>query len=71
MLYSDEINKICGLCIFASEIDGEREKMQCSKKRKSVNFDYHCRKFQYDIFKKQVRRKKKLKTYNPSDFELI
>ncbi len=71
MIYSDDINKICGLCVFASPIDGDSENIMCEKKRKKRAFNNKCRKFQYDILKRQVRRKKKLKTYNPSDFELI
>jgi hypothetical protein len=71
MIYSEEINKICGLCQYAERIDGDEDNMNCAIKKASVPFTGEvCRKFKYDIFKKTVRRKKKLKTYSAADFEL-
>ena len=72
MIYSEEINKICGLCQYAEPAEDSDDIMQCGLKHKEVAFSCEaCRKFKYDIFKKTVRRKKKLKTYSPADFELI
>ncbi len=72
MIYSDEINRVCGLCEHASPT-GEEGIMHCVKKRKDVEVSREaCRKFQYDILKRTARRaKKQLKSYSPSDFELI
>lgn len=71
MIYSEEINKICGLCQYAGHIEGDEDNMRCSLKHKDVELSREaCRKFRYDILKKPVRRKKKLKTYSAADFEL-
>lgn len=73
MIYSEEINKICGLCLHAEYTDGSGDDMYCSKRRRNVTAGCEaCRKFKYDILKRTARRKrKKLKTYSSSDFELI
>lgn len=72
MIYSENINKVCGLCVNAESIDGNDESMFCTVKKENVGIsDTECKKFQYDIFKKKVRRKKRLKTnYDPNDFKL-
>lgn len=72
MIYSEDINRVCGLCAHAVPTDDE-ELTYCEKKRKNRAVTCSaCRKFQYDILKRVARRKpKKLKTYSPADFELI
>lgn len=72
MIYSDDINKICALCGNAHFIEGNEDEMYCNIKEKNVDkTGEDCGKFVYDIFKKQVRRKKRLKTdFNPADFTL-
>lgn len=72
MIYSEEINRVCGLCAHAVPAEGE-DLVYCEKKRRSRPVTCAaCKKFQYDILKRTARRKqKKLKTYSPSDFELI
>lgn len=72
MIYSEDINRVCGLCAHAVPTDDE-EFTYCEKKRKNRPVtNSACRKFQYDILKRAARRKpKKLKTYSPADFELI
>ena len=72
MIYSDEINRVCGLCEYAQVTDMEDE-IYCEKKRKKLTVSTEaCRKFKYDIFKRSShRRRRKLKTYSQADFELI
>lgn len=71
MIYSEDINKICALCRYSQPTDDE-EKLICSLNNKTVGkSDPDCGKFIYDIFKRPVRRKRKLKTdFNPDDFKL-
>ena len=72
MIYSEDINKICALCQNADFIDGDEESMHCRIKNVNV-YKTHgdCGKFVYDIFKKPVRRKKRLKTdFSADDFKL-
>lgn len=73
MIYSEEINKICGLCEYAEAIGGDADCVHCAKKNIGVALtNAACRKFKYDIMKRTARRgKKKLKSYCPADFELI
>lgn len=72
MIYSDEINKVCALCANADFIEGNEESMHCRLKDANVDKSTaDCGKFVYDIFKKQVRRKRRIKTdFTPEDFEL-
>ena len=70
MIYSDEINKICAVCVMATESgDGE---ILCTKKNKTFPATTTgCRKFRYDILKKRVKRMRRLKTdYKKEDFTL-
>lgn len=73
MIYSEEINKICGLCEYAEAIEDDTDCMRCVKKNIGVALtNASCRKFKYDIMKRTARRrKKKLKSYSAADFELI
>ena len=70
MIYSDEINNTCYLCLHAQI--SEDDTVFCLKKKKNaVNPQNGCKKFDYDIFKKQVRRKRQFKTdFSPEDFTL-
>ncbi|MCC8168940.1 MAG: hypothetical protein LIO59_00895, partial [Oscillospiraceae bacterium] len=71
MIYSEDKNKICGLCQYAVNTAGDEDSVHCSRKHRDFAVSSEaCRKFRYDIFKKKVRRKRKLKTYSPADFEL-
>lgn len=71
MIYSEDINKICGVCKRAHKT-GSEDEMHCEVKRKSVpSGGEACAKFQYDIMKRHVRRRKKLKSdFNPEDFQI-
>ncbi len=71
MIYSDDINKICALCEFSQTIEGDRDNLYCTRQKKNTAINDSCAKFKYDIFKKTVRRKRRLKTdFNPEDFVL-
>lgn len=72
MIYSEEINKVCGLCARAVPTDDD-EQVYCEKKCKSRPVTCRaCRKFQYDILKRTAKRnRKKFKAFSPSDFELV
>lgn len=71
MIYSEDINRVCGLCVRARRIAGDDEGITCLKKHKVVPVtNKACRSFKYDILKKQVRRQRKLKTHSPTDFSL-
>ena len=70
MIYSDEINKTCYLCSHAQIAEGDV--VFCNLKKKNIAKPQDgCKLFDYDIFKKTVRRKKQFKTdFSPEDFTL-
>ena len=71
MIYSDDINKVCALCEYAKPIEGDEDNYYCEKQKKNTAIGDSCAKFKYDIFKKVVRRKRRLRTdFNPEDFVL-
>ena len=71
MIYSEDINKVCALCEHAQAIEGSEDTLLCSLSKKNTAITDSCAKFKYDIFKKPVRRKRRLKTdFNPEDFVL-
>ena len=71
MIYSPEINKICAVCVNAVKIAGDDSHMRCSLKHADVPLSDTCRKFRYDILKKNTRRRKKPNTdFSPEDFTL-
>lgn len=72
MIYSEDINKVCALCQHADFINDNDAAMHCRIKNVNVDKSHpDCGNFEYDIFKKQVRRKKRLKTeFSADDFKL-
>ena len=72
MIYSNDINKVCALCRSAERIENNEDEMFCTIKKQSVSASAgDCKKFDYDIFKKVVHRKKRLKTgFSAEDFSL-
>lgn len=64
MIYSPDIEKKCLLCVNARIVGtDDTEFIICTKKNKPVELNQKaCRKFRYDIFKKEVKRRK---TYIP------
>lgn len=72
MIYSDDINKVCALCVYAQEIPDNNEEMYCERyKKNTAATKGDCKKFKYDVFKKVVRRKRRLNTnFTAEDFKL-
>lgn len=71
MIYSEDINKVCALCEHSETIDGNEDILLCNINKKNTAITDSCAKFKYDIFKKPVRRKRRLKTdFDPEDFVL-
>ncbi len=70
MIYSPDIQKICGLCRMSREAGGDE--VYCIKKRRTVpKSNAACAKFSYDILKRKVKRGKRLRTdFDPEDFAL-
>ena len=70
MIYSEDISRVCGLCRHADKLTDDE--MRCRLHRKNVSVTAaDCGKFDYDIFKKTIRRKKRLKTdFSAGDFSL-
>ncbi len=60
MIYSPDINKKCALCQKAKLLnDNDGEILLCALKGKTLPVDNDgCRKFEYDIFKRKVKRRK-------------
>ena len=69
-MYSPDIEKICALCVNAKKTDDPFQ-FQCSKKG-SVRYNFTCKKFRYDIFKKKLppRRNLNEKIYTEDDFSI-
>ena len=72
MIYSEDINKVCALCRHGQRTENNGDELFCELKKRSVPVaGGDCGKFEYDIFKKTVRRRKRLKTnFSSEDFSL-
>ena len=74
MIYSENIEKRCGLCRFSKPSD--EDSCFCEKEKKSMHQSNEaCKKFSYDILKKTVRRKKRFTSggsgrFDAKDFSL-
>ncbi len=55
-LWENDGPDICHFCAFAKRKEGE-ETVYCEKRKKEFAEDATCKKFQYDILKKEVRRR--------------
>ena len=69
-MYSQDIPKICTFCQYSRRLDDD--KVYCEKKKRDFEITQEaCKKYKYDILKREVRRKKSFKTdLKPEDFEL-
>ena len=78
MIYSENINKVCALCRYFEQNADTGSKAgadtfgRCTLKSIVSNgADPACKKYIYDIFKRPVHRKKRLRTdYTAEDFKL-
>lgn len=71
MIYSEDINKICALCRKSKAAVGTQEHLECELKNEFVPLDGTCDCFEYDIFKKPTRRRRRLKKkFTADDFKL-
>ncbi len=67
MVYSQDIERKCALCQFGEPIPDTLEVL--CKKYGVVEYNYVCKKYKYDIFKKKVKRKRDIGIeYNEEDF---
>lgn len=68
LLNKKEISPSCSYCALGkSAPDGET--VLC-KKKGVVEKDFACKKFIYDVLKRQPKRPIELQEYNPEDFSL-
>lgn len=56
LVYAEDIEKKCALCQFGQPIPDTLEVL--CKKYGVVEYNYVCKKYKYDIFKKKVKRKR-------------
>ncbi len=72
MIYSEDINKVCALCVYANLQDNDADEVYCTRlKKNTAATKGDCKKFKYDIFKRPVRRKRRLRTdFDAEDFKL-
>ena len=59
-LWENDGPDICRFCAFAKRNEKE-ETVYCEKKRKVFDEDETCKKFRFDILKKDVRRIKRVR----------
>ena len=57
-LWDETQENMCGFCIFAGKIPNDDDNITCTKKKKVFEFTNTCKKFKFDILKKDVRRAK-------------
>lgn len=68
-MYSPDIDKKCATCQFGTPLEGTMDVM-CIKYG-VMPYNYICKKYKYDIFKKKIKRKKSLDTnFTPEDFSI-
>ncbi len=68
-MYSPDIEPKCALCQMGEPLPGNKE-VVCDKYG-VVPYDYVCKKYKYDIFKKKVRRKNGLDgQFSDDDFSI-
>ena len=73
MIYSPDIEKKCALCQKARLVkEGDCDKIVCEHKKDLLDINTPaCKRFEYDIFKREVRRRKEFSTnVSAEDFEL-
>lgn len=69
-LWENDMPEICRFCAYAKRIPGAEE-VYCEKKRQVFPEDNTCKKYVYDILKKEVRRgKAPERKYSKEQFEI-
>jgi hypothetical protein len=71
MIFKRKDNAMCVYCVHSKKSDTE-DYVFCNKKRKQVKEHSSCLKYEYDIFKREVKRKKKpdFSYFSEEDFRL-
>ncbi|MBE7014731.1 MAG: hypothetical protein E7419_05945 [Ruminococcaceae bacterium] len=69
-LWTQENPSICRYCAFAKRFS-LTEDVYCEKKKNFIKEDDTCKKFKFDILKKELRRRKLFtSTHTPEEFEI-
>lgn len=70
-LWDKKQEDTCGYCAYAKRM-ADDEHIICTKKNNIFEFNHSCRKFTFDIIKKNVRRKKMpdFSKFSVENFEL-
>lgn len=68
MIYRKSTQPRCGLCKHATITDNSLNVI-CDIKGK-VPSDFACKKYSYDIFKREIKSKSKIKSFKKEDFEI-
>lgn len=57
-MYSENIDKVCRLCIYAKPAAGVETHVKCTLSGAYVKVGFVCQSYKYDVLKRRVRRKK-------------
>ena len=69
-LWTQENPSICRFCAYAKRFSFG-EDVYCEKKKNFINEDETCKKFKFDILKKELRRRKPFtSTHTPEEFKI-
>ena len=69
-LWEKDAPAICRFCAFAKRFSAT-EDIYCEKKKNFMAEDETCRKFKFDILKKELRRgRTSILSHSPEDFEI-
>ena len=63
-----DVSKKCEYCKYG-RLTADKGTVLCAKKG-PVAPDYHCRKYKYDILKREPRKANPIEPINPDDFKL-
>ncbi|MCX7714529.1 MAG: hypothetical protein N2171_02210 [Clostridia bacterium] len=71
-MYSNDVENICQLCIFAQAVKGIATHKKCALSGGFFPLKHSCQKFKYDIRKKKLQRRKNFAQsgFVASDFSL-
>lgn len=71
-IYSEDIDKVCRLCVHAEMTKGTKTHVHCTKTGGYTPIGNTCESFKYDVFKRQLRRKKSAREHHftAEDFSL-